>query len=167
MDDIDFITIRPVVNGVARRLAVEPRRTLADMLREDLGLTGTNLGCEHGSCGACTVLVDGQSVRSCLMFAAQVDGRELLTVEGLAEGGQLHPLQQAFWEQQGLQCGFCTPGFLITAYELLRQNPDPSDEQIRHAISGNICRCTGYQHIVAAVRQAAVKMAETNAVPTD
>jgi carbon-monoxide dehydrogenase small subunit len=167
MDDIDFITIRPIVNGVARRLAVEPRRTLADMLREDLGLTGTNLGCEHGSCGACTVLVDGQSVRACLMFAAQVDGREVLTVEGLAEGGQLHPLQQAFWEQHGLQCGFCTPGFLITAYELLRQNPEPSDEQIRHALSGNICRCTGYQHIAAAVRQAAGAMAETSAVPTD
>jgi carbon-monoxide dehydrogenase small subunit len=167
VDDIDFITIRPVVNGVARRLAVEPRRTLADMLREDLGLTGTNLGCEHGSCGACTVLVDGQSVRSCLMFAAQVDGCEVLTVEGLAEGGQLHPLQQAFWEQHGLQCGFCTPGFLITAHELLQQNPNPSEDEIRHAISGNICRCTGYQHIVAAVRQAAGAMAESNAVPTD
>jgi carbon-monoxide dehydrogenase small subunit len=167
MDDIDFITIRPVVNGVARRLAVEPRRTLADMLREDLGLTGTNLGCEHGSCGACTVLVDGQSVRSCLMFAAQVDGHEVLTVEGLADGAQLHPLQQAFWEQQALQCGFCTPGFLMSAYELLQRNPDPSEEEIRHAISGNICRCTGYQHIVAAVRQAAGKLAETSAVPMD
>jgi len=167
MDDIDFITIRPVVNGVARRLAVEPRRTLADMLREDLGLTGTNLGCEHGSCGACTVLVDGQSVRSCLMFAAQVDGCEVVTVEGLAENEQLHPLQQAFWEQQGLQCGFCTPGFLISAHELLQRNPDPSEEEIRHAISGNICRCTGYQHIVAAVRQAATMLAETNAAPAD
>jgi aerobic-type carbon monoxide dehydrogenase small subunit (CoxS/CutS family) len=167
VDDIDFITIRPVVNGVARRLAVEPRRTLADMLREDLGLTGTNLGCEHGSCGACTVLVDGQSVRSCLMFAAQVDGCEVRTVEGLAEAGALHPLQQAFWEQHSQQCGFCTPGFLLTAYELLQQNPDPSEQEIRHALSGNICRCTGYQHIVVAVRQAAATMAETNAVPAD
>ncbi|HMQ33778.1 MAG TPA: (2Fe-2S)-binding protein [Chloroflexaceae bacterium] len=165
MDDIDLITIRPTVNGVARRLAVEPRRTLADMLREDLGLTGTNLGCEHGSCGACTVLVDGQSVRSCLLFAVQTDGCQVQTVEGMAPDGQLHPLQQAFWEQQGLQCGFCTPGFLMSAAELLQQNPDPSDDEIRHAISGNICRCTGYQHIVAAVRQAAKAMAEANAVP--
>lgn len=166
MEDIDFITIRPIVNGVARRLAVEPRRTLADMLREDLGLTGTNLGCEHGSCGACTVLVDGQSVRACLMFAVQADGRAITTVEGLAADGQLHPLQQAFWEQQGLQCGFCTPGFLMTAMELLRHNPSPSDAEIRQAISGNVCRCTGYQHIVAAVRQAAQAMAAPASAPT-
>lgn len=165
MDDIDLITIRPTVNGVVRRLAVEPRRTLADMLREDLGLTGTNLGCEHGSCGACTVLVDGQSVRSCLLFAVQADGCQVTTVEGLAADGAMHPLQQAFWEQQGLQCGFCTPGFLMTACELLQQNPEPSDAEIRHAISGNICRCTGYQHIVAAVRQAAKTMADAAAVP--
>lgn len=167
MDDIDFITVRTIVNGVARRLAVEPRRTLADMLREDLGLTGTNLGCEHGSCGACTVLVDGQSVRSCLMFAPQVDGCQVLTVEGLAGSGEMHPLQQAFWEQQGLQCGFCTPGFLLSAYELLQQNPEPSDDEIRHALSGNICRCTGYQHIVAAVRQAAEKQRAAEAAPAD
>lgn len=163
MDDIDFITIRPTVNGIARRLAVEPRRLLSDMLREDLGLTGTNVGCEHGSCGACTVLVDGQSVRSCLMFAVQTSGREVMTVEGLAADGEMHPLQQAFWEQQGLQCGFCTPGFLMSACELLQRNPEPGDAEIRQAISGNICRCTGYQHIVDAVRQAAHQMAETTA----
>ncbi len=165
MDDIDLITIRPIVNGVPRRIAVEPRRTLADMLREDLGLTGTNLGCEHGACGACTVLVNGQSVRGCLMFAVQTDGCEVQTVEGLAADGEMHPLQQAFWEQQGLQCGFCTPGVLMSACELLKQNPDPSEEEIRHALSGNICRCTGYQHIVAAVRQAAKTMAEASAAP--
>lgn len=165
MDDIDLITIRPTVNGVQRRLAVEPRRTLADMLREDLGLTGTNLGCEHGSCGACTVLVDGASVRACLMFAVQADGRQVTTVEGLAVDGQMSPLQQAFWEQQGLQCGFCTPGFLMTAHELLEHNPSPSDDEIRQAISGNICRCTGYQHIVAAVRQAAQTVAEAEPLP--
>jgi carbon-monoxide dehydrogenase small subunit len=163
MDDIDLITIRPTVNGVARRLAVEPRRTLADMLREDLGLTGTNLGCEHGSCGACTVLVDGQSVRACLLFAVQTDGCQVQTVEDLARNGELHPIQQAFWEQQGLQCGFCTPGFLMSAVELLQHTPNPSDSEIRHAISGNICRCTGYQHIVAAVRQAAQQLQSVSA----
>ncbi|NJN17814.1 MAG: (2Fe-2S)-binding protein [Oscillochloris sp.] len=155
MSDIDFVTIRPIVNGVARKVAVEPRQTLADLLREELGLTGTNLGCEHGSCGACTVIVDGKSVRSCLMFAVQTDGCTVTTVEGLASNGDMHPLQQAFWEQQGLQCGFCTPGFLMSAYELLQNNPNPSDDEIRHALSGNICRCTGYQHIIDAVRQAA------------
>jgi carbon-monoxide dehydrogenase small subunit len=155
MTEIDFITIRPTVNGIAHRLAVDPRRLLSDMLREDLGLTGTNVGCEHGSCGACTVLVNGVSVRSCLMFAVQTDGCTIQTVEGLSTTEDMHPLQQAFWEQQGLQCGFCTPGFLMTAVELLATNPNPTDEEIRHAIAGNICRCTGYQHIVDAIRQAA------------
>lgn len=165
--EIDLITIRPIVNGVQRRLAVEPRRLLSDMLREDLGLTGTNLGCEHGSCGACTVLVDGKSARSCLMFAVQTDGKEILTVEGLAQNGEMHPLQQAFWDKQGLQCGFCTPGFLIAAYELLQSNPQPSEGEIRYALSGNICRCTGYQHIFEAVRQAADEIAGAGAPAAD
>ena len=161
-DQDDVIMIRVTVNGIPRRLLVEPRRTLVDMLRDDLGLTGTHVGCEHGSCGACTVLFDGQTVRSCLMFAVQANNHEVMTVEGLAHNGQMHPLQQAFWEQQGLQCGFCTPGFLMTAYELLQKNPNPSDEEIRTALSGNICRCTGYQHIVDAVRAAAQTMASAS-----
>jgi len=159
-DQDDVMMIRVSVNGTAHRLLVEPRRTLLDMLREDLGLTGTHAGCEHGSCGACTVLFDGQTVRSCLLFAVQANNHEVMTIEGLAHGGQMHPLQQAFWEQQGLQCGFCTPGFLMTAYELLQKNPNPSDEEIRTALSGNICRCTGYQHIVNAVRSASRKMSK-------
>jgi len=165
MQDEDFVMIRLTVNGVTHRLVVEPRRLLADVLREDLGLTGTNLGCEHGACGSCTVLVDGQSVRSCLMFAVQANGHEVMTVEGLVRNGQMHPLQKAFWEQQGLQCGFCTPGFLMTAYELLQHNPNPSEEEIRSALSGNICRCTGYQHIVNAVRAAAQALTQTTAKP--
>jgi aerobic carbon-monoxide dehydrogenase small subunit len=166
MQDEDFMTIRLKVNGETHRLVVEPRRLLADVLRDDLGYTGTNLGCEHGACGSCTVLVDGQSVRSCLMFAVQANGHEVMTVEGLARNGEMHPLQQAFWEKQGLQCGFCTPGFLITAYELLQNNPHPSEEEIRDALSGNICRCTGYQHIVEAVQVAAQTMASSAAVPS-
>ena len=166
MQDEDFVTIRLTVNGVTHRLVVEPRRLLADVLREDLGLTGTNLGCEHGACGSCTVLVDGQSVRSCLMFAVQANGHEVMTVEGLARNGQMHPLQKAFWEQHGLQCGFCTPGFLMTAYELLQHNPNPGEEEIRSALSGNICRCTGYQHIVNAVRAAAQALTQTTAEPS-
>ena len=151
----EFATLSLIVNGVAQRLAIDSRRLLSDVLREDLGLTGTNVGCEQGVCGACTVLVDGRSARSCLMYAVQVQGKEVMTVEALASGGELHPIQTAFWEQQGLQCGFCTPGFLMTAYELLEENPDPSEEEIRDHLAGNICRCTGYQHIVDAVRAAA------------
>jgi len=166
MQEEDFVTIRLTVNGETQRLVVEPRRLLADVLREDLGLTGTNLGCEHGACGSCTVLVDGQSVRSCLMFAVQANGHEVMTVEGLARNGELHPLQQAFWEKQGVQCGFCTPGFLMTAYELLQRNPNPGKEEIRDALSGNICRCTGYQHIVEAVQSAAQTMAASATVPS-
>ncbi len=162
-DQDDVMMIRVSVNGTLHRLLIEPRRTLLDMLCEDLGLTGTHAGCEHGSCGACTVLFDGQTVRSCLMFAVQANNHEVMTVEGLARSGQMHPLQQALWEQQGLQCGFCTPGFLMTAYELLQKNPNPSDEEIRSALSGNICRCTGYQHIVDAVRAAAQTLAQTSA----
>lgn len=161
----DFKNIQLKVNGVNHHLQVESRRLLADVLRDDLGLTGTNLGCEHGVCGSCTVLFDGQSVRSCLMFAVQANGHEITTVEGLARNGEMHPLQKAFWEEQGLQCGFCTPGFLMTASELLRQNPDPSEEEIRAALSGNICRCTGYQHIVNAVRTAAKEMAQAASEP--
>jgi aerobic-type carbon monoxide dehydrogenase small subunit (CoxS/CutS family) len=166
MQDEDFVTIRLTVNGETHRLVVEPRRLLADVLREDLGLTGTNLGCEHGACGSCTVLVDGQSVRSCLLFAVQANGHEVMTVEGLARDGEMHPLQKAFWEKQGLQCGFCTPGFLMTAYELLQRNPNPSEEEIRSALSGNICRCTGYQQIIEAVQSAAMSMAQSGAVPS-
>ena len=147
------------VNGHRERIDVEPRRTLADALRDDLGLTGTHLGCEQGVCGACTVLLDGEPVRSCLMLAVQADGCSLTTVEGLA-GDRLHPLQQAFADCHGLQCGFCTPGFLISALHLLTENPDPSREEIRAGLSGNICRCTGYVGIVDAVRQAAVVIRE-------
>jgi aerobic carbon-monoxide dehydrogenase small subunit len=160
----DFTMIRINVNGTMQRIIVEPRRTLLDALRDDLGLTGTNAGCEHGSCGACTVLVDGHSVRSCLMFAIQANNHEVTTVEGLAHDGQMHPLQQAFWEKQGLQCGFCTPGFLMTSYELLQQNPNPTLEEIRYALSGNICRCTGYQHIVEAVQSAANALHQSTVV---
>ncbi len=143
------------VNGRREQIDVEPRRTLADALREDLGLTGTHLGCEQGVCGACTILLDGEPVRSCLMLAVQADGSSLTTVEGMARDGELHPLQQAFADCHGLQCGFCTPGFLISALHLLAENPDPSREDIRAGLSGNICRCTGYAGIVDAVRQAA------------
>lgn len=156
----DFAVVRLAVNGVEHRIGVEPRRLLSDMLREDLGLTGTNLGCEQGVCGSCTVLVDGQSVRSCLMLAVQTEGTEITTVEGLARDGEMHPLQTAFWKKQALQCGFCTPGFLMTGIELLQRNPDPDDEQIKDALAGNTCRCTGYEHIIDAVRDAARNGAE-------
>ncbi|HEX6899354.1 MAG TPA: (2Fe-2S)-binding protein [Thermoanaerobaculia bacterium] len=144
------------VNGKTCEREVEPRLLLSDFLRHELGLTGTHVGCEHGVCGACTILVDGEPVRSCLMLAVQAQGRELTTVEGLSPApGELHPLQQAFWEAHGLQCGFCTPGFLMTLVPFLEQHPDPTETEIRHAISGNLCRCTGYQHIVDAVKLAA------------
>lgn len=143
------------VNGEARHADVESRKTLADFLREDCGLTGTHLGCEHGVCGACTVLVGGRAVRSCLMFAVQADGSEITTIEGLATGDELTPVQAAFQAQHGLQCGFCTPGFVISATAFLRDHPDPTDAEIRDGLSGNLCRCTGYQGIVRAVRQAA------------
>ena len=146
------------VNGRPYRVRVEPRRTLADALRDDCGLTGTHLGCEHGVCGACTVLADGQPVRSCLMFAVQCEGVELRTVEGLADGDRLHPLQQAFWENHGLQCGFCTPGFLMLAAGYLEQNPDPGEEELVEVLSSNLCRCTGYQNILKSVRRAAADM---------
>ena len=146
------------VNGHDQAIEVEPRRNLADALREDCGLTGTHVGCEHGVCGACTVLVDGQPVRSCLMFAVQAEGKAVRTVEGLADGETLHPLQQAFWEHHGLQCGFCTPGFLMLAAGVLEAEPEISDEDLQHVLSSNLCRCTGYQNIVKAVRAAAAQM---------
>ncbi|MGH3090328.1 MAG: (2Fe-2S)-binding protein [Rubrobacteraceae bacterium] len=148
--------IRLTVNGESHeRDDIEARKTLADFLREDIGLRGTHLGCEHGVCGACTVLLDGASVRSCIVYAVQADGAEVTTVEGLAEAeGPLHPLQQAFQDHHGLQCGFCTPGFLMTAYEFLEEKKGPDEEEIRTAISGNLCRCTGYAGIVEAVRAA-------------
>ena len=144
-----------VVNGVARSVEVEPRRMLVQVLREDLGLTGTHVGCDTSQCGACTVLVDGRSAKSCTIFAVQADRSEITTIEGLAKDGQLHPLQEGFWQEHGLQCGFCTPGMIMAATDLLARDPDPSEEAIRHAIEGNICRCTGYQNIVAAIREAA------------
>jgi carbon-monoxide dehydrogenase small subunit len=152
-------TIRVTVNRHPHEATVEVRKTLADFLRDDLELTGTHLGCEHGVCGACTVILDGAAVRSCLLFAAQVNGRSIETVEGLADGETLNPLQQAFHEHHALQCGFCTPGFLMTLTCFLRECPDPSDAQIREAISGNLCRCTGYQNIVTAARAAARSLA--------
>ena len=148
-------TVRLHVNGAAHAVTVEPRRTLADVLREDLGLTGTHVGCEHGVCGACTVLWDGQPVRACLLFAIQLDGASLTTVEGLADGERLHPIQEAFWATHGLQCGFCTPGILLTAKALLDENPSPDEADIREAIGGNLCRCTGYHFIVEAIAAAA------------
>ena len=147
-------TIRPVVNGQPVEREVAVRQLLADFLRDDLGLTATRLGCEHGVCGACTVMLDGQSVRSCLLFAVQADGAELRTVEGLADGERMHPLQQAFWDHHALQCGFCTSGFLMTALDLLEKSPNASEAEIRQALSGNLCRCTGYANIVDAVAAA-------------
>jgi len=178
------VPISVSVNGKEYKRAVEPRLLLSDFLRHELGLTGTHVGCEHGVCGACTILFDGESMRSCLIFAVQADGHEIMTVEGLAsltptpsplhpspsgrgDGGEgegqgvregLHPIQQAFWEAHGLQCGYCTPGILMTLVPFLKQNSNPTEDEIRHALSGNLCRCTGYQHIVDAVKLAAEKM---------
>lgn len=143
------------VNGTLHQAAVEPRRLLSDFLREDLGLTGTHVGCEHGVCGACTVLINGRAARSCLTFAVQCDGAEITTIEGLSPADGLNPIQQAFHEQHALQCGFCTPGFIVSAHAFLQEHPAPTDAEIREALSGNLCRCTGYQNIIAAVRQAA------------
>jgi carbon-monoxide dehydrogenase small subunit len=154
-------TIRLTVNGRSVEGQVEPRRSLADFLREDLDLTGTHLGCEHGVCGACTVLLGAEPVRACLLFAVQMDGASLTTVEGLAPGGgALHPVQQAFWDAHALQCGFCTPGMLLTAVALLRRNPNPSEAEVRLELSGNLCMCTGYVNIVRAVLAAAKRLRE-------
>jgi aerobic-type carbon monoxide dehydrogenase small subunit (CoxS/CutS family) len=155
----DLQQVRLRVNGGERSGHVEARKLLSDFLREDLFLTGTHVGCEHGVCGACTVLLDGQPVRSCLLFALQADGADVQTVEGLASSPQeIHPIQEAFWERHGLQCGFCTPGMLLATKSLLEQNPTPTEEEIREALAGNICRCTGYVFIVEAVKAAAEKL---------
>jgi carbon-monoxide dehydrogenase small subunit len=152
------VPVTMTVNGEARRGVVEPRKTLADFLREDCVLTGTHLGCEHGVCGACTVLLDGDAVRACLLFAVQAEGATIVTVEGLAPPGELSPVQAAFREEHGLQCGFCTPGFVVSVHAFLAANPDPTIDEIRRGLSGNLCRCTGYQGIVNAVARAAPAM---------
>jgi carbon-monoxide dehydrogenase small subunit len=154
-----------VVNGVRRDVAVEPRRLLVQVIREDLGLTGTHVGCDTTQCGACTVHLDGQAVKSCTILAVQADGGTVTTIEGMASGEELHPLQNAFWENHGLQCGFCTPGMIMAAADLLATNSDPDDQEIRHAIEGNICRCTGYQNIVTSIKAAAVTMRESATAP--
>lgn len=159
MSDRELKTITLSVNGKEHSVSVEPRMLLSDVLRDEIGLTGTHVGCEHGICGACTIIMDGRPTRSCLVFGVQADKVEIKTVEGLAEpNGKLHPLQEAFWEKHGLQCGFCTPGVLMSACHFLEENPNPTREQIREGISGNLCRCTGYQNIVDAVEMAAEMM---------
>ncbi|MBV9859553.1 MAG: (2Fe-2S)-binding protein [Alphaproteobacteria bacterium] len=164
-DPVEELDVRLTVNGEHREARIAVRRSLADVLRETFGLTGTHLGCEHGACGACTVLLDGAPVRSCLTLAVQAEGAAVTTVEGLAAGGRLHPLQQAFKSHHALQCGFCTPGFLISAAALLRDSRDPSEAEIREALSGNICRCTGYQFIIDAVRAVAAELRADPAAP--
>jgi carbon-monoxide dehydrogenase small subunit len=154
----DKLAITLTINGRDHAVRVEPRRTLVDAIREDCGATGTHIGCEHGVCGACTVLLDGEPVRSCLMFAVQADGRKVRTVEGLADGDVMHPMQRAFMEHHGLQCGFCTPGFLMLAVGVLEREPEISDDDLVDALSSNLCRCTGYQNIIKAVRAAAKEM---------
>jgi aerobic carbon-monoxide dehydrogenase small subunit len=154
----DTVAITLNINGEDHRVSVEARRTLADTIREDCGKTGTHIGCEHGVCGSCTIIVDGEPMRSCLMFAVQADGRKIRTVEGLAKGDELHPLQRAFIDNHGLQCGFCTPGFLMLATAVLEKEPDIADGDLLDALSSNLCRCTGYQNIIKAVRQAAIEM---------
>ena len=158
--------ISVTVNGEAHEADVEPRLLLVHFLRDDLGLTGTHVGCDTSNCGACTVHLDGESAKSCTVLAVQADGHEVKTIEGLADGEDLHPMQAAFWEKHGLQCGFCTPGMIMTAVDLLSRNPDPTDDEIRHAIEGNICRCTGYHNIVLAIREAASLMRAGATAPT-
>lgn len=153
--------IRIKINGTMRDDDVEPRLLLVHYLREMAGLTGTHIGCETSICGACTVLLNGQAVKSCTLFAVQADGAEVVTIEGLAQDDKLHPLQETFWEEHGLQCGFCTPGMIIAGHQLLCRNSQPTEEEIRHGLEGNLCRCTGYQHIVKAVQSAAEKMSST------
>lgn len=152
------VPIKVTVNGVLYEREVEPRLLLVNFLRDVLDLTGTHVGCDTSSCGACTVLLNGKAVKSCTIFAAQVDGAEITTIEGLARNGDLHPLQEGFWQEHGLQCGFCTPGMIMAAYQLLVENPNPSEAEIRHALEGNYCRCTGYHNIVKSVQYAAKKL---------
>ncbi|WP_366140331.1 (2Fe-2S)-binding protein [uncultured Roseobacter sp.] len=160
------LAIELTVNGRVRQALVPPRMLLSDFIRQELALPGTHVGCEHGVCGACNVLVGGKAVRSCLIFAVQLDGADLKTVEGFGGAEELHPIQQAFWEEHGLQCGFCTPGMLAAASELLAETPDPTDQEIREAISGNLCRCTGYEYIINAIRSAARKLQAQDAQET-
>jgi carbon-monoxide dehydrogenase small subunit len=155
------LPIKVQVNGAMREAAIEPRLLLVHFIRETLGLTGTHIGCDTTNCGACTVLLNGRAVKSCTVLAAQADGGEVMTVEGLAQNGKLHPIQEGFWEKHGLQCGFCTPGMMMTTHALLQKNPNPSEDDIRWAISGNLCRCTGYVNIVKAVQYAADVMRKT------
>jgi len=160
---------RPVtltINGAPHAVEVEPRALLVQVLRDDLNLTGTHVGCDTSQCGACTVLIDGHAVKSCTVFALQAEGQAITTIEGIGSAEKLHPLQAAFWEKHGLQCGFCTPGMILCAADLLSRNPDPSEAEIRHAIEGNLCRCTGYQNIVAAIQSAAAAMGGANAERT-
>jgi aerobic carbon-monoxide dehydrogenase small subunit len=156
-------SVTVTVNGKGRTAEVEPRTLLVHFLREQLGLTGTNIGCDTSQCGSCTVIMDGQAVKSCTVLALQADGSSVTTIEGLAKDGKLHPMQTAFWEKHGLQCGFCTPGMILTAVDLLKRNPHPTEAQIREGLEGNLCRCTGYENIVRAVKSAADSMAPTEA----
>lgn len=156
----DTYSVTTTINGTEHTAEIDPRTLLVHFLREEIGLTGTHIGCDTSHCGACTVRLDGSPVKSCTVFAIQANGREIETVEGLAQNGELHPIQEGFWEKHGLQCGYCTPGMMMTASELLERNPDPTEEEIRFAISGNLCRCTGYNKIVEAVQYAAAKLRE-------
>jgi len=159
------VPVRLIVNGAERAVEVEPRLLLVHLLRDQLALTGTRVGCDTSNCGACTVHLDGEAVKSCTVLAVQADGAEVTTIEGLGDGQRLHPLQEAFWEHHGVQCGFCTPGMIMAAADLLNRNPDPSEEEIRHGLEGNLCRCTGYQNIVKAVKAAAGEMRAAEARP--
>ncbi len=159
MSDAQNVTVSTTVNGQSYTVDVEPRTLLVHLLRHELGLTGTHTGCETGQCGACTVLLDGKAVKSCMVLAAQAEGHEITTIEGVAPRGTLHPIQQAFWEEHGLQCGYCTPGMILSSLALLEEHPDPDEATIRHGIEGNICRCTGYQSIVKSVQSAAERIA--------
>lgn len=157
-------SVTVTVNGKSYQNEVEPRQLLVHYIRDTLGLTGTHIGCDTSQCGACTVMLDGNAVKSCTLFAVQADGSEITTIEGLAKDGQLHPIQEGFWEEHGLQCGFCTPGMIMSAYDLLQRNPNPTEAEIRDALEGNLCRCTGYQNIVKAIQYAAQKAPEREAV---